>query len=185
MTDIPNKEGFLLQRIKDGDREAWKALFKKHYTYLCSVSYGVCNDANAAQDMAQEVFLTIWRNRHKLHINTSWESYLKRAVINRTINHIKSKYQSSTSLDWEDRDVRTDDSAQKLLEYRELDEAMQKAIASLPEKCKEIFLLSRFSDLKNKEIATKLDISIKTVENQITKALKLLRIHYLEFRKNN
>ena len=183
MTGTPDKHQQLLHRIKDGDRDAWKTLFKEHFSYLCAVSYGVCNDSNAAQDMAQEVFLTIWRNRQKLDITTSLESYLKRAVINRTINHIKSKYQSSTSLDWEDRDVPSDDSAQAMLEYKELDEAMQKAIAALPDRCREIFLLSRFSDLKNKEIATKLDISIKTVENQITKALKLLRIHYLEYRK--
>jgi RNA polymerase sigma-70 factor (ECF subfamily) len=183
MDNKPNKDEDLLGRIKDGDRDAWKSLFREHYKYLCAVSYGVCNDTNAAQDMAQEVFLTIWKNRHKLQINTSLDSYLKRSVINRTINHIKSKYKSSTSLDWEDRDVRHEDSAQKLLEYKELDEAMRFAIDSLPDRCREIFLLSRFSDLKNKEIATKLDISIKTVENQITKALKLLRLHYLKFTK--
>ncbi|MBK7872326.1 MAG: RNA polymerase sigma-70 factor [Saprospiraceae bacterium] len=137
--------------------------------------YQVVADAVIAEDIGQEVFFEIWRRKDQLVINTSLKAYLRRSAVNRTLNYLRDR-----KIKWEDDQelpMLEDDtpSTTQLLEAEELQEHIDNAIDQLPEKCRIVFMLSRQEDLSYQEIADHLNISIKTVENQISKALKHLR----------
>jgi len=133
------------------------------------------NDQQIAEDIAQEVFMELWKKREQLNITGSLKSYLTRAAFNKTLNHIrdqKIRLSDSKELEVEDfggvEDVdqtNVDDLKRKIAE----------AVQLLPDRCRMVFLLSRDQQMTYQEIAEALDISIKTVENQISKALKILR----------
>jgi len=138
--------------------------------------YNITGDNEKAKDLVQDVFFELWKKREKIEIQSSLKAYLRRAVVNRSLNYIKT--QKRFDFGDENFDAQTADrtfSAQKNLEAQDLKSALNNAIDSLPAKCKAIFILSRFEKLSHKEIAAKLDISTKTIENQITKALKIVR----------
>ena len=159
---------------KDGEK-AIEWLFQEHYAYLCRAVYKILPDSNLAEDLVQEVFFELWRRKDRIHITSSIKAYLRRTAVNKTLNYIR------------DQKVKFDDeeklpvlssgeaSANQQLEAEELQQLIDQTIDSLPERCRVVFVLSRFEDMSYKEIAEKLGISVKTVENQISKALKVLR----------
>ena len=162
----------LLDGIKKGDETAFQSLFNKHYKSMCYAAYRVYPDEHKSKDFAQEVFLKLWRKKDELEIHTSLQAFLRRAVVNKAIDYIRAQ-----RLDFEeipDQEVKT--KAGKDLEFKELKDFIHYTAQQLPDRCRTVFFMSRFEELSHKEIATKLDISVKTVENQITKALKVLRI---------
>lgn len=151
-------------------------LFREFYADMCRSAFRILRDSNLAEDLAQEVFFELWRSRSRLRIKGSVGAYLRRAVVNRSLNYLRDQRlplsdQSPAELPL--ADDRT--GAQQRLERDELEQAIQRAIDQLPERCRIVFVLNRFEDLSNKEIADRLDISVKTVENQMTRALRLLR----------
>jgi len=158
------------------DPKVFEGFFKTHYAALCRSSFRIVNDRDAAEDIVQEVFLKLWNNRDNINITQSAKAYLFRSVINESLNYIK-KYNRVISV--EDlpnaehiaADNQPDDSGN----MKELSVNLNDAINTLAPKCKEVFLLSRYSDMSYKTIAEHLGISIKTVENQMGKALKILR----------
>ena len=165
-----------LQSLKAGKESALQKIFKHYYKYLVVTGYNITGDNEKAKDLVQDVFFELWKKRDRIDIQSSLKSYLRRAVVNRSLNYIKS--QKRFDFGEENFDKQTPDkavSAQKKLEAEDLKVAINNAIDSLPTKCKAIFILSRFEKLSHKEIAAKLDISTKTIENQITKALKIVR----------
>jgi RNA polymerase sigma-70 factor (ECF subfamily) len=166
----------LLIALQNGDESALDKLFRTHYSYLCQTVYRVLPDRVLAEDLVQEVFYDLWRKREKLNVQQSWRAYLRRSAINRTLNYIRDQkmiVDDETALPF---DMSSEDAdAGKLMEVDELKADITQAINALPERCRLVFSLSRFELLSNKEIAQHLDVSIKTVENQMTKALKLLR----------
>ena len=165
-----------LQSLKAGKESALQNIFKHYYKYLVVTGYNITGDNEKAKDLVQDVFFELWKKRDRIDIQSSLKSYLRRAVVNRSLNYIKS--QKRFDFGEENFDKQTPDkavSAQKKLEAEDLKVAINNAIDSLPTKCKAIFILSRFEKLSHKEIAAKLDISTKTIENQITKALKIVR----------
>ncbi len=159
---------------KDGDR-AMELLFHRFYAYLCRSAYRVLGEEAVAEDLVQEVFYELWKRRKELHITTSLKAYLRRATVNKTLNYIRD--QRKVYFEQEDKislpALRP--SAVQRLEAAELQQLIDQSIDSLPERCRIIFILSRFEDMTYKEIASELGISEKTVENQISKALRLLR----------
>lgn len=161
---------------KDGEK-AIKALFDQYYNYMCHAVYRIMPDRVMVEDIVQEVFYELWRKREKLNITTSLKAYLRRACINKTLNHIRDQ---KIKFDDEDKiyelDLSTSVDGQEQMEATELQTLINKTIDALPAKCRIIFSMSRFEDMKYKEIAHELNISVKTVENQISKALKLLRL---------
>ncbi|MEM7549009.1 MAG: RNA polymerase sigma-70 factor [Bacteroidota bacterium] len=168
----------LIDLLKTDNQEAIEILFKQYYKQLCIVVYRMLGDRDLSEDLVQEVFLTIWKNRQKIDINISIRAYLKRATVNRTLNYIrdnKKRYASplddSPIKDWESGEY----DGHEELEYSELKGEIEKGIESLPPRCRMVFVLSRYEQLSHKEIAQQLDISEKTVENQIGKALKIMR----------
>jgi len=173
-TSIEEKEW--LQSMKAGKESALQKIFKHYYKYLVVTGYNITGDNDKAKDLVQDVFFELWKKREQIEIQTSLKAYLRRAVVNRSLNYIKT--QKRFDFGDENFDAQTPDktfSAQKNLEAQDLKLAINTAIDSLPAKCKAIFILSRFEKLSHKEIAAKLDISTKTIENQITKALKIVR----------
>lgn len=165
-----------LKALKEGKESALKQIFNHYYKYLVVTAYNITSDNDKAKDLVQDVFYEIWKKREQISVELSLKSYLRRAVVNRSLNFIKTR--KRFDFGDENLDAQTPDreiSAQRKLEAADLQAAVNEAIDSLPPKCKAIFMLSRFESLSHKEIAAKLEISTKTIENQITKALKIVR----------
>ena len=162
----------LLALLKEDEDQAIEFLFRQYYAYLCRAVYKILPDASLIEDMVQEVFLELWKKRNQINIKTSIKAYLRRAAVNKTLNYIRDR-----KIIPEDEDKlpalrSAAPSISQEMEAEELQVRIDAAIDALPEKCRLIFVLSRFEEMSYKEIAQQLDISVKTVENQISKALK-------------
>lgn len=166
-----------LAALREGSEKALQSIFDQHYPLLLGDIYRILPDEDTCKDLAQEVFVELWRKRSELEIHTSLRAYLRRAAVNRALNHLK--VQRRTVLDDAEKFADAPDNSEQELSIQENQEKMEKAlfaaIETLPEKCRAVFSLSRFENLSHKEIAEKLGISVKTIENQITKAMKVLR----------
>ncbi|MCF8232473.1 MAG: RNA polymerase sigma-70 factor [Bacteroidales bacterium] len=174
----------LIERLRKGEEQAFEKLFTQYYETLCVFALHYLPDEDAAKDLVQEMFFKIWEKRATFFITTSLESYLFRSVHNQAINYlnhekIKKTYKDKI-LDGFKRKLYNDDVA-----YNEVDlrNAVNQSVESLPEKRKRIFKLSRYDGLKYSEIASKMDISVKTVEAQMTQAIKSLRDKLKDYRK--
>lgn len=153
-----------------------KSVFDKYYGELCKLSFKYVGRTEIAEDIVQEVFIIIWNKRYQLDNPGNIKPYLIRSVINSSINYIQSSYarqQFSDAIHVLENHLghsHCDD-----LTSNELQGLIKQAIEGLPEKCRIIFLLSRFSFLSYREIALKLGISIKTVETQMSIAIKRIQ----------
>ena len=166
----------ILKMLNENDEKAIELLFDKFFEYLCAVVYRVLHDYEAARDVVQDIFFDLWRKRDTISIKTSLRPYLRRAAVNRAINHLKRKRITVNEDDDAAIDmISSDPSGQAHLEKNELETRIYEVIESLPPKCKLVFGMSRFENMSYQEIADALQISVKTVENQISKALKILR----------
>ncbi len=164
-----------LNKLKQGNAEGLNALFKSYYRLVCTISFRMTNDQQTAEDIGQEVFMELWSKREKIEIKSSVKAYLSRAASNKTLNFIrdqKIKLSDSEELEPEAFGAAEEVNTQDLAD---LNAKISKAIQVLPTRCRLVFLLSRDQHMSYQEIAEALDISIKTVENQISKALKILR----------
>jgi RNA polymerase sigma-70 factor (ECF subfamily) len=149
----------------------WQQVFETWYDPLCNYAYSYTKDRNACEDIVQEVFVRIWEDRPQLIATDGVRYYLFTAVRNNCISYLRKTNKHDSGDPDEVRPVFIQHKTEQA-EYREL---VRQAIGILPPKCREVFLLSRFSNMTYKEIASSLDISEKTVENQMSKALKLMR----------
>ncbi len=127
-----------------------------------------------AEDIVQQVFVTIWEKRLEMEVHTSFRGMMYRAVQNACLNRIKHQ---AVRRNHAKEVIQTGSSSfsQQDVQYKELQQRIEEAIAKLPEQCARIFRMSRFDELKYQEIADKLGLTVKTVENQMGKALKLMR----------
>ncbi len=162
--------------IRDGNEQVFGELFKQWYKALCNYALRFTgNDTDEAEELVQQVFMKIWEKRSQLPDIVSMKAYLYRAVHNSGVNHAV-KQKRSVSLDQTHLQVaHTREEALPGLRTRELEKAIADALQKLPTQCRRVFELSRFEELKYKEIAEVMDISIKTVENQMGKALRIMR----------
>jgi RNA polymerase sigma-70 factor (ECF subfamily) len=149
---------------------------------LCSYSLKFVGDPDVAEEIVQDLFYTLWEKRMELQINTSVKSYLFSAVHNRCLKfiehrNVEQKYRSYYLQHESEIDSEPFDSAN----VTEMQQIINKTLDSLPERCGRIFRLNRFEGLKYHEIANKLSISVKTVEANMGKALKILRKNLKEF----
>ncbi|MEO1715119.1 MAG: RNA polymerase sigma-70 factor [Bacteroidota bacterium] len=169
----------LLQQIKAGSSTALKSLFNAYYPLVCSGIFRLVKDKDLAQDLAQKVFIRFWEKRESLQISSSVKSYLYKMGVNEGLAYLRS----AKIMEEEDQipDYTDRSSTEEEVLGNELSEQIEKAVATLPTKCQLVFKLSRFEHLSYKEIAAKLNISVKTVENQMGKALKLLREQLQEY----
>lgn len=157
----------------DMSEKEFELLFKNQFTAMCNIANTVVKDENTAKDIVQQVFIKLWNSKEKLTIKGSTKAYLYRMVINTSLNHIEKekKYTRLEQSYLKDEEYKTDEQSFK----DEREKKVRYAIAELPKKCQTVFLLSRFENLTNKEIANHLGISVKTVEKHITVAFKALR----------
>lgn len=154
------------------DRQAFEELFRKFFPSLMAFSRRILGNEEDAREVVHQVFVNLWEKRSDIDLSTSLKSYLFTSVNNRSLNVIRDRRKFSSE-EVPENAGEWDVSAR--IESMELEEKIRDAIDSLPEKCRAVFELSRFEGLKYSEIATQLDISVKTVENQMSKALKILR----------
>lgn len=166
----------ILERLKKNDEGAITWLFSTYFASLAVVAHRVVQDQDAAKDIVQDVFVRLWTHRDKLQITTSLQSYLRRSVVNASIDHKRRFYEKNKEAlehhgEWSDNSPSVDSE----LREKDIKQQINNAISTLPERCRLIFVLSRYEELTYAQIAARLDISVKTVENQMTKALKMLR----------
>ncbi|GAA3594080.1 RNA polymerase sigma-70 factor [Flavivirga amylovorans] len=164
---------FLSEKLKSGDEKAYDFLMDSFYTKLCSYARSLTNDREKAEDIVQNVMVTIWTNRKKINYNTSIRNYLYKSVYNEFIAQFKKNakviYLEKKYI--EAIDLVIDN------EHLDIDTLMQivnKEINNLPSKCKEVFLLNKKEGLTHIEISEYLNISVKTIEGHITRAFKIL-----------
>ena len=162
--------------LREGDEVVFESVFKDYYSRLCNYAHGFIDDVDEAEEMVQNTFFTLWENRDRIDIQTSVKSYLYRAVHNNCLNrlkHVKVK-KSYSQYQQHHADTMFDNASQQLLS-KELQQQITEAINAMPPQCRTVFELSRFENLTYAEIASQLNISIKTVDKHMVKALKLLR----------
>ena len=168
--------------FKIDDESAFEQLFRAYYPRLCAFASTLLDDRAEAEEVVQTMFCRLWEQRTSLEVTSSVQAYLFRAVRNASLNQIKKtqirdayKVMNLDNLN-QNPEFQPDRITESALSQR-----IEKAIADLPEQCRLVFKLSRFEEMKYKEIAEHLNISIKTVENQMGKALKRLRLDLVDF----
>lgn len=164
------------------DIDAFEQLFKTYYKALHAYANLILKDLEVAEEIVQNLFLKFWEKRELLNAQTSIKAYLYKCIYNDSLNYlkhekVKTKYQDHTK---QSASIFSDAADEKLT-AKELQHRLIAVLNELPEQCRTIFQLSRFEELKYREIAEQLGISIKTVENQMGKALKILRISLADF----
>ena len=165
-----------LQKLKNGDITVFEMFFRAYYQPLCNYAYTFVQDRDEAEEIVQSAFLSVWEKRESIEIRTSLKSYLYTMVRNACLNVIKHEKIKQKHIGEELAIAeRAHDSVSQRVNSSELETRIQVSIEKLPEQCRLIFKLSRFEELKYAEIADQLNISVKTVENQIGKALKIMR----------
>jgi len=169
----------LYDLVKSGDQRAYELLFAVFFARLNDFARRVIRDEMVSQDIVQEVFVTLWVNREKI-VSANVEGFLFRAVRNRCLDYIKhlkvvsnSIHQITLSSEYEEL-YRIDFVGNEpyVLIEKELEMKIQETIRGLPERCRDVFILSRVKGLKNREIAAELQISIKNVERHLSRAMQ-------------
>ena len=173
----------LAMRIKHGDEQALELLFRKYNVRLCVFANKFLNDPEEAQEIVQDMFVKIWEGRDEIDPEDSLKSYVFKIVQNLSLNKLRrkkveSRYSEIYKLVYIEHQ---EFSAHESLIARELEEHIVHSIGKLPSGCRKVFELSRIGGLKYKEIADNLNISVKTVEVQMSKALRSLRIELSDY----
>lgn len=166
-------EGKLINSLTS---QTFDLLFKEWYAPICRTVQRMVQDEHVAEDIVQEVFFNLWSKRETYQINTSFKSYLFKAGINAALNHLK-KSKRWTPLENDNGIVAEPlvDATSEQVEGLELEKIISDTIDRLPPACRSMFVMSRYEEMSYKEIAEATNTSVKTVENQISKALKVLR----------
>lgn len=167
-------EADLLHLQKADETRFIELLFKHYYTPLCRTVNRIVRDTDAAEDLVQDVFMKVWNNRQTLEINFSIKSYLYRSAINSALNYLE-KNKKQVQLEASGFLEPSGNNVEEMLNAAEVQQRVQEATDALPPACKTIFVLSRHENMSYREIADTLNISPKTVENQMGKALKHFR----------
>ncbi len=183
--EIEITNSFFISNINEGREEAFKVLFDLYYGKLLYIAQNYTLNTEDAQEIVQDVFVKVWK--HRRDIKTNINGYLFKTTKNACLDYLRSKKyklsKSTNTLQVEaliNHNALTDNRANSIIE-KELAQKIQIAIDLLPEKCKKVFVKSRIEGLKNKEISSELNISLKTVENHMSKALRHMRLHLREF----
>jgi RNA polymerase sigma-70 factor (ECF subfamily) len=176
------EEKYLIAGLRNNDKIVFDYIFNYYYSGLCTYSLKYISNKTTVEDIVQDFFVSLWGKGNQLNIKTSLKSYLFTSVKNRCLDYLKhNKIKEKFSLLSINESGSSDDCGYNMYIEIELRVAFSAALEKLPPRCREIFELSRFVGLKNQEIAEKLNISRRTVEIQISQALKILRIELKDF----
>jgi RNA polymerase sigma-70 factor (ECF subfamily) len=165
----------LLERLRAGNEPAYDSIFRAHYANLVGIAESMLHDRAQAEEVAQDVMLELWRRRATLVVETSLRAYLFRATRNRALNQLRHERVTRSAEPALAAEVTPLPAADNDVLQNEIDVALHAALDELPARCREVFELSRVHGLKYAEIARVLEISVKTVEAQMGKALRILR----------
>jgi RNA polymerase sigma-70 factor (ECF subfamily) len=168
-------EGNIAAAIQSGNRSAFEELFRSWYAPLCLYAFSFLKSREEAEEAVQSVFIQFWERRMEIMIDSSLKSYLYRAVRNAALNRLKHEKVKANHVAFVTSRNENFVSPADELEETELHFRIQRALKKLPEQCRVVFEMSRFEELKYTEIAERLGISVKTVENQMGKALRIMR----------
>ena len=154
----------IILAFKQGDVVVFEKLFRSYYQSLCRYANGLLNDSDEAEEVVQQMFVTIWEKRSSIEIKVSFKSYLYRAVHNSCLNHLeKIKVRQMYVGQHSGNEEVSTDYSEMNLQKNELQTRISAALLKLPEQCRKVFLLSRHDEMKYAEIADHLGISIMTV----------------------
>lgn len=179
----------LLDEFRNNNLEAFEHFFKAYQPQLVAYANKFLDDWESSRDIVQEIFLSLWENKEKVNITTSLRSYLFTSVRNQCVNTIKHKiivrrHSDSTLAQIKELEMNyygSDNDTHYKIYETEIGKKIEKTIGDLPEQCRITFELSRFEGLKSQEIAKKMDVSVRTVETQIYRALKVLKESLKDF----
>jgi RNA polymerase sigma-70 factor (ECF subfamily) len=167
----------ILENLRKGELSAYEYLYSEYYQWLCNYVFKLSGDSNLSEDIVQETLLGLWEKRRTLFITTSLKSYLFKCCHNHFLLHLRKEKKKKDVLD----NIRLNTIFETYINYQEETQPEEKLlklhslIDKLPPRCKEIFIKNKLEKVKYREIAEELDISIKTVESQMSKALHFLR----------
>jgi RNA polymerase sigma-70 factor (ECF subfamily) len=182
MSDKMPSDTILLNRMREGDSASFNALFDRYWEMLYATVFSVCSDREVCSEIVHDIFLNLWLKREKLQIE-SFKAYIVASARYHVYRHVKNARRKSLEyredLEYSSRVSMND--GELNIHYQDLEKSVDKELEELPRRCKEIFTLSRREQLSNDEIATRLDISKRTVENQLTHALRHLRLSMRHF----
>lgn len=174
---------FLINRLKKGDESAYELLFKEFYRVLTVYANKYVKDMEMAKEIVQDLFVHLYEKRQDLDIKSSLKSYLFRSAHNRCINYINAQKIRKQHAEYVYKTAEIkEDIIEQEMNKSELEEALFEAINQLPPKCQSIFKMNRFKGMSNIEIAQQLKLSKRTVETQISKALRILRVKIEPYR---
>ena len=169
----------LYTKIREGDIRAFETLFRRYYELLCLYGNRIVGSMDVAEEIVQELFYTLWKERTSLKIVLSVKSYLYRAVRNQSLQYLKhlqvrEQYCRKVVVEGTPESDPYD-SPQEILEYKELEQRLEFALKELPERQRYIFRMNRFEGKKYEQIALEMSLSVKTIEAEMSKALYMLR----------
>ena len=166
----------LVERLQNSEEEALTKIYNKYWEVMYLAAYNLVKDQSVCEDIVQEVFISLWQRREKLQIEVSLKSYLYTSTVYKVYDHFTKSNKMATDepLDDFENKIATSNPETPLM-HQELIGHLDAVIETLPDKCKEVYKLSRENMLTNKEIAEQLNISQRTVEGHISKALKILK----------
>lgn len=166
-----------MRRLREGDRQAFDEIFRQSFATLVRLAASMLHDVALAEDVVQEVMLELWRRRELLDPDGSPQAYLYQATRNRALNQLRSRnVRQRTALRMVPESTREATAPSRVV-AQEMDVAFQRAVSAMSPRCREVFELSRGRGLKYSEIADMLGVSVKAVEAQMGKALRILREH--------
>ncbi len=164
-----------LARLRDGDHAAFDEIFRQWYEPVVRSANRVLHDPGIAEELSQDVFLEFWRRRETLAPESSVAGYLMQAVRNRALNHLRHLQVQKKSAVYVEALSEPAERADAALDAGELAAALTKAIADLPPRTREVFVMSRERNMRYSEIAEALNVSVKAVEANMSRALRMLR----------
>jgi len=172
-TSTKEVETDIIARLAASEHDAMEYLFDNYYNSLCNHALRFVKDASVAEDVVQEVMLTIWKKRAQIKIESSLKAYLFRSVTNRSLNHLRDRRNRVEEIEDKYMDVSAD--VEEEIYYNETEQIVMEHVNRLSPRCRQIFIMNRLDQMKYKEIAAELEISVKTVEHHIAKGLHILR----------
>jgi RNA polymerase sigma-70 factor (ECF subfamily) len=174
------EERRLIELLREGEPLSFEILFQKYYVRFYNFVYNLTKDSQAAEDIVQNVFMKIWINRRNLRPEQSIHNYIYVLSKHEVFNHIRDRkaYVQVEKLMMNDHP--NDVSSDQIFNLKELDERIRKAIASMPEQRRKVFLLSRYRGMSHKTIADLLGLSVKTVDRHINMALNDLKEEFMK-----
>lgn len=187
--DNSNHDNYYLQEVKSGNEEAFKAIFDQYYDGMCLYAESIIRNHQVSEEIVEDIFIYLWSNIGEMPILTSLKSYLYRSVHNNCLKFIEKEKSRNKHFEvadylWEDADILfpfNEDIPLSGIIIKEIETKAEEVLQSLPDQCREIYILNRFKNLTYSQIAEKLDISVSTVKTQMGRAFQKFRENLKEY----